>query len=100
MTQMKSFAELKRFFAEPGAAIVQIRHDWLRPDAPSQLIGVERRIQKVQSNAVQFEGGSWFYYPKAKEIRFTDEGFEVCLKRDGKFAQIMAYRCQRQPVAA
>jgi hypothetical protein len=57
---MKTFADIKRKLVENNT-ITMIRHDWL-PNG--KLIGVKRKIIKRQSNAVQFEGGSWLYLDK------------------------------------
>ena len=58
-------------------------------DAAAQAI--LRAVERVQSNAIQFVGGSWLYWPKASEIRADSTGFEVCLSEDGTFAQSMRY---------
>ena len=88
-----SFAELKRFFASEGATVTQTRHDWNRPGRPSKILGVPRTVEKVQTNAVRLEGGSWWYFPPSKDVRFTEDGFETCLRRDGSFSEVMAYTC-------
>jgi hypothetical protein len=57
---MKTFADIKRKLVE-GNSITMVRHDWY-PDG--KLIGLERKVIKKQSNAVQFEGGSWLRLDK------------------------------------
>lgn len=57
---MKTFADIKRKLVE-GNSITMIRHDWY-PNGP--IMNVERKVIKRQSNAVQFEGGSWLRLDK------------------------------------
>lgn len=89
----KTFADLKRFFASEDAIVEQIRHDWAPDGRPGPRSAMPRRIARTQTNAVQFEGGSWWYFPPAKCVRFTEDGFETCLKQDGSFDAVMAYSC-------
>lgn len=96
----KSFADLKRFFASEGATITMIRNDWSLPGQPSKFLAVPRGVEKLQTNAVRFKGGSWWYFPPAKAVRFTPDGFETCLKQDGSFAEVMAYTCTIRPADA
>lgn len=41
-----------------------------------------RSIIKVQSNAIQFEGKSWLYFPPASQSELTENGFVVWEKDD------------------
>jgi len=34
---------------------------------------VVRKIEHKQTNGIKFEGGSWLYYPNAKETTILDE---------------------------
>lgn len=67
--RIKTFAELKRTF-KPGQRWHCFNH------IMNKDLG-ERPIKRVQSNAITFEmpGGreSWFYFPKAKEVKFIDD---------------------------
>lgn len=73
-----TFAALKRRL-QVGAKIEMVRHDYQPGGAvPEKLRGV-REVARVQSNAVQFSGGSWLYWPKAAEVRADDKGFDVAL---------------------
>jgi hypothetical protein len=89
---MKTLAELKRNL-KVGTSLVMTRHDW-NPHCP--LIGVTRKIQIKQVNAIQFEPmpgkreGSWLYWRSAKEVVVRDNEFDVELEPgSGKF---MSYK--------
>jgi hypothetical protein len=84
---MKTFSDIKKQLVE-GASLKLVRHDWLTPSSKIQ-IGLTRKIIKRQSNAIQFEGGSWFYFPKASDIVASDNGFSVVLSNEK--AAFMAY---------
>ena len=57
-----------------GATITMTGHDRF-PNG--KLIGVPRTAITVQTNGVQFEGGSWLFWPKASEFEATAEGFRL-----------------------
>jgi hypothetical protein len=42
---------------------------------------------------------SHVYWPMAKNIRFTPNGFEIDLKHDGTFSQVMGYEFVSQETA-
>jgi hypothetical protein len=83
---MKTFSDIKRKLVE-GNSLTMTRHDWY---PQGKLIGVTRDIVKLQSNAIQLEGGSWLYLDKpAKEyIPTSDNTFLVFLDND----KFMEYR--------
>jgi hypothetical protein len=82
---MKTFADIKRKLVI-GNSITMIRHDWI-PNG--KLIGLKREIIKKQSNAVQFQGGSWLYLdkPASEYIPTSENTFLVKLDQD----QFMEY---------
>jgi hypothetical protein len=81
---MKTFADIKRKLVE-GNSITMIRHDWY-PN--NDKIGLERKVIKKQSNAVQFEGGSWLYLDKpAKDYIPTSENTFLARLVDDKFIE-------------
>jgi ribosomal protein L14 len=84
---MKTFADIKRQLNE-GAKLKLIRHDWLKPNMPLK-IGAVRKIIKRQSNAIQFEGGSWLTFPKASDVLINEKGFSIVLSVEN--AQFMEY---------
>jgi len=87
---MKSFADIKRALNE-GATLTMVSHDNM-PNGP--LIGLARKIIKRQSNAIQFEGGSWLYLDKRAsdfEVLGADS-FRVRLNPGATPAKYMTYR--------
>jgi hypothetical protein len=46
-------------------------------ERPGPLVGLQRKIKTVQTNAIQFEphkpgsDGSWLQWPKASQVRIT-----------------------------
>jgi hypothetical protein len=82
---MKTFSDIKRKLLE-GNSITMLRHDY----GANNLIGLNRRVIKRQSNAVQFEGGSWLRLDKpASNYIPTSENTFLVLLQDDKF---MEYR--------
>lgn len=83
---MKTFSDIKRKLSE-GAILTMIRHDWY-PEG--KTMNVPRKIIKRQTNAIQFEGGSWLYLDKpAKQyIPINENEFLVLLDQD----KYMGYR--------
>ena len=63
---MKNFADVKKRL-EVGAKLKLIRHDWVKPGGKLE-VGAVREIVRRQSNAIQFEGGSWLYFPPASDV--------------------------------
>jgi len=87
---MKTFADIKRALTE-GAILTMTRHDWF-PNGP--LLNKPRKIIKRQSNAIQFEGGSWLYLdkPASDFIASSFNEFSVKLNPDAIEAPLMTYR--------
>lgn len=54
------------------------------------LNGTTRKIIKKQSNAIQFENGSWLFWQKASRYSFFNGGFSVYWD-DEKQNKIMDY---------
>lgn len=44
--------------------------------------GTVRAIDKKQTNAIKFEGGSWLEYPKAHECTFQNGSIFIVQKND------------------
>jgi hypothetical protein len=61
---MRTLTDFKRELSA-GKTVTLIhasgKHKWL---------GVPRKVEKVQTNGVMFEGGSWLYYSAAKDWAF------------------------------
>jgi|TARA_R110000787_G_scaffold187015_1_gene298762 hypothetical protein len=75
---MKTFADIKRALTK-GKSLTMLRHDWIPNN--NKLIGVKRKIITQQSNAIQFEGGSWLYLdnPASHYVPLNDNSFSVKL---------------------
>lgn len=87
---MKSFADIKRSLTE-GTILTMIKHDWY-PNAP--MLNKPRKIEKRQSNAIMFEGGSWLYFDKPAS-HFVPHGFNefsVLLNPSDNEPKYMTYR--------
>ena len=66
---MNTLADFKRYLAKPEAQVKMIELSWdgeLRPIKNPDWRGV----RKLQTNAVQFENGSWIHFSKASEWSF------------------------------
>jgi len=77
-----------------GTVVTLIRHDWY---PQGNLIGKQRKIKTVQTNAVQFEPsesgkeGSWLHWPKAAEVScIPPDIFQIALTPD--FSKLMQYQ--------
>lgn len=53
-----------------------------------RFLNTTRAIEKKQSNAIKFEGGSWLYFPTAAEFKGTNDGFMV-MEGDTTFLKYM-----------
>ena len=67
---MKTLADLKRLKVGDRLTMISAHY-------PGRLLGTTRAIAKMQSNSLMFEGGSWLYFPKAKDFKGTPDGFEI-----------------------
>lgn len=79
-TEINSLAALKRY-CKTGTVLTMVSHDWY---PTGKLIGVSRKIIKVQTNAIALasdtsEHGSWLQWPKASSMSFHPNGFSVSL---------------------
>lgn len=76
---MKTFADIKRKLVM-GNEITMLRHDY----GSNDLIGRKRKVIKRQTNAVQFEGGSWLRLdrPASEYIPTGENTFLVRLSAD------------------
>jgi len=66
---MKTFADLKKRL-QIGTKLKMVRNDWY-PNGI--LINVVRSIETRQTNGIKFIGGSWLYFPSAKEVVLESE---------------------------
>lgn len=74
---MKTLADVKRR-AVVGAELVMEKYVVHGQERNGPLVGVPRKIKRVQGNAIQFEphapgkDGSWLQWPKASDVRIVD----------------------------
>ena len=86
--KIQNFSQLKKYFANPDAEIELIyfnnpNHKWLN---------IKRKVEKCQTNAVKFIGGSWLQFEKAGNYRFhEDNTFDVIDDYNGKVILIYKY---------
>jgi hypothetical protein len=67
-----SMAEFKRIVTGYTCELV---HSYSGPLTENhKLFGVNRKVIKQQTNALQYEGGSWMDFPKVKDTKFIDNG--------------------------
>tara|TARA_Y100001951_G_scaffold95446_1_gene92944 strand:- start:291 stop:602 length:312 start_codon:yes stop_codon:yes gene_type:complete len=64
---MNNFADIKR------KLIVGQPLKCLRNDFSDKYVGKTRKIEKMQTNAIKFEGGSRLGFPKAKYVEVINE---------------------------
>ena len=115
-----SLASIKRKVVK-GTLLKLVRHDWLKPLVvngnlgqsvikPGIAVGDVRPVVIVRSNAIAMKNArtgndSWLYWPEAKNVRETANGFEIDLVGFGEFKFIMGYEfvpldAQQLPQAA
>ena len=87
---MKTFKDVKDKL-QVGTKLKLVRHDWLHPTHIKLQVGMVREIIKKQSNAIQFAGGSWLYFPKASEIVVDGEKRQFSVVLNIEQAQFMTY---------
>jgi hypothetical protein len=63
---MNTLADFKRRLAErPTVTLINCNQQ-------HKALNVPRKVAKMQTNAVMFEGGSWLYFDKASNWSFAD----------------------------
>ncbi len=85
---MKTLADFKRLQEGTSLTLVNAvgmpNHPWLNKP---------RIIEKKQTNGIKFEGGSWLYYPSAKEFRIENNIAIIQeTDRDGKKYDLLFYK--------
>ena len=86
---MKNFADVKKRL-EVGAKLKLIRHDWVKPGGKLE-VGAVREIVRRQSNAIQFEGGSWLYFPKATDVVVDSDKNQFSIVLSVEKAEFITY---------
>lgn len=71
-----------------------VRHSWYPTNNP--LLGLKRTIDIKQTNAIKFNGGSWLYWPTAKNIKINEHAeyihIAIDLEQEENFAKTMEYK--------
>jgi hypothetical protein len=67
---MKTKTDLKKYLSDKGK--VKIVH----PQG-HKYFGIVRKADKVQTNAIRFEGGSWLYFNEIEGESIYDGGFSL-----------------------
>ena len=88
---MRSFAEIKRSLIV-GRTLTMTHNSWDK-GKQNKLLNVPRKIINKQTNAIQFEGGSWLYLNGKANMYFDipNVGFGVYLNLDD-ITQTMTYK--------
>jgi hypothetical protein len=100
---VRTLAAFKRFLATPDATVQVIRNDWADPAKTSHPITPKagywdaKRVQTLQSNAVQFTTGGWLHFPKAAHARYEGDTATFCMEENGTFATVLVYRLTLEP---
>lgn len=95
---MKNLSELKKDAKNYTWELYKFINPETEQNIPHKYLNVPRKIEKLQSNSLMFEGGSWLYFPKSKDISFekylyNDNDVIVTIKED-KFP-IMSYHLRK-----
>ena len=67
---MNTIAELKRKLA---TSVVTLRYGTGWNNKPHKYLNVPRKVSKMQSKNLMFEGGSWLDIPRTDEVYFLDD---------------------------
>ena len=62
--------KLKEYFKQGGGIKI------IFPES-HKYFNVKRKPEKTQTNAVKFEGGSWFYFDDLDKDRIFNQGFKI-----------------------
>ena len=92
---VRTLADFKRFLAQPGATVQVVRNDWTTTNVIKPRPGYwePKRVQKLQTNAVQFTTGGWLNFPKAAHVRFNEDNtLTIDMNEDGTFSQVLVYK--------
>jgi hypothetical protein len=70
---IQNLSQLKKYLATPEAEITLIYSKFGGFDGkPHKYLNIPRKVEKLQTNAVKLEGGSWFDFNKADMFTFHD----------------------------
>ena len=86
---MKSFTAIKKEADKYTWELYCFSNSGLPQDNQHhKFINQIRKVEKLQSNAIKFEGGSWLYFPKAdcvtiEKYLYNDNDVIIKLKEEG-----------------
>jgi len=92
---MKTFADIKRKFKD-NVVLTCYQHDFKND---FKFLNVPRKIAKLQTNAIMFEGGSWLYFGKASSWIVIDENKFKVKFSDDKFIYYKIDEVKQQEAA-
>jgi hypothetical protein len=86
---IKNLSQMKKYFSTNESEIELIYSKRM----PHKNLNVVRKIEKCQTNAVKFTGGSWLEFGKAENYKFNDNNtFDVLEEINGNKEVILTYR--------
>jgi hypothetical protein len=86
---IKNLSQMKKYFTSTDAEIELIYSKYM----PHKYLNVIRKVEKCQTNAVKFTGGSWLEFGKAENYKFNDNNtFDVLEENNGNMEVILTYR--------
>lgn len=63
-----------------------------------KFLNIERKVEKLQTNAIKFEGGSWLYFPKVNCIKidkYLYNGNDLCLTITESGFNVLGYHLRK-----
>ena len=75
MAYPTTLAELKRFMQTSPTLTLISAQSW--NGQPHKFLNIPRTVEKTQTNAIKFSGGSWLEYEKAACYTFLGDTFTV-----------------------
>lgn len=93
---MKNIKNLSDFKKLKEGTILTLVEAVRMPGHP--YLNVPRKIEKKQTDAIRFEGGSWLLYPTAKEFRMEKDDIAVIQEtdREGQTSDILFYKIEEE----
>lgn len=70
---IQNLSQFKKFLGSDGACVTTIYHE----NPNFKFLNVQRKVEKLQTNAVKFIGGSWLTFEKVKTYDFMGDKVNV-----------------------
>ena len=87
MTQLKTLTDFKKFLANGGS--IRLISVYGEP-AAERVAGV-RKAERMQTNGVYFEGGSYLEFPKASLFRIIGNQAQIYAIENGEKVRALVY---------